>query len=217
MVDWKDVRTPFEKMVDKILLIYLVSTMRKTGKKVNGNLKLQKMVFKTQDNMDLRKIKGFNERFYRYKMGPWSLSLASDATDLKNNDIFSRQEYAYFPTKRGMSLYENLSDIYKQNDKITSIIDQCIREHGEATGDELRKLTYDYRSRKHGVPISRVDEGEIVLDKMDLCDADALFYIDEQWIDTLEIVLEPAKYSGFQNALNDLKEGRESSYIPLSR
>lgn len=62
------------------------------------------MVYKSEENMVREETKGFNEHFKRYKMGPWSLTLAQDANSLIENDFINRQEYAYFPTRRSIKL-----------------------------------------------------------------------------------------------------------------
>ncbi|MDH5414835.1 MAG: Panacea domain-containing protein [Flavobacteriaceae bacterium] len=206
-----------EVIVDRLLLLYLSTTMRSSGRLLSGDLKLQKLVYKSEENMLLGQDKGFNYFFIRYKMGPWSRELQEDAKELTKMGFLNKEQYAYMPADRTYKLIEDADEIFKKNRFAVQIIDQVIREFGEYKGKELKVLMYAYPKPDTKIPIQHIKLGDPILQKLSIHEAKNRFILDEDWLDTLGILFNPYMYSAINKGINNLKKEFGRPFRPVVR
>ena len=83
-------RTSTEVLQDKLLLLYLVSSAKKYGF-MEGNLKLQKLVFLSEWQLMSANLKALHFKYFRYRYGPFSKELLCDNEELKAGGYLTYQ------------------------------------------------------------------------------------------------------------------------------
>ena len=135
-------RESIETLKDKILLLYLLSKIKEYGE-MSGNLKLQKIVFLSENELMNTGIKGFHFKFFRYNIGPFSKELMIDYNDLNADGFVS----SYFTLKsRAEDLLDYIIDPLKEiqnNQNTFGIIDKICKTYGSYSGLKLTNIVYD--------------------------------------------------------------------------
>ncbi|VUT26356.1 MAG: hypothetical protein MOIL_01520 [Candidatus Methanolliviera sp. GoM_oil] len=195
-----------EKIMDKVLLLYLIGKAKEEGNL--GVTKLMKLTFLTEQRMAEDRVKGFNYWFYKWRYGPFTQEIYDDLDCLMQNELITERGGIEL-TDRGLEFLNEIRGLLDENTIILKYIDGIAEEYGSI---ELNAL------------IDRVDEieplgrkkikdlliGEHILSKLSDLEADRVFEIDDEWLETLDLLLNKEEYES-------LKEGMESARITPSR
>ena len=86
-----------------LLLLYLAAKTGDKGRNILGHIKLQKLLYKTEERMIQVKCKGLNYNFIRWKFGPFSQeNFNSDVSDLKESGFLIKKIFLLvYPIKIG--------------------------------------------------------------------------------------------------------------------
>ena len=192
-------RSVKEQLVDKLLLLYLLDKH-----KISGLVKLQKTVFFAEDSMVSQKIKGFNYFFFRHLLGEFSRELESDIENLKESNLVINTE----TTDEAKGILQRFNGILIKNSEILRRIDAIANFTSSKPLDVVKTMAYT-RVIKDGKQVKDISEGTALLFKLEEADAKTKFVIDEGWLGTLEILLNPRIKESLDTAIS------ETEYIPL--
>jgi uncharacterized protein YwgA len=134
-------RTPIEVLQDKLLLLYLVSSVKKYGF-MEGNLKLQKIVFLSEWQLMSNDIKALHFKYFRYRYGPFSKELLCDNQDLQTDGYLTHQ---FNLTEKAIDLLDYAIEPimrYGANLEIFNKIDNICATYSKITGLRLTDKVY---------------------------------------------------------------------------
>ena len=77
-------RSPADTTIDRLLLLYLLKISAPFG--IDGDVKLQDLVFLSELQMFGKQATGFHYRFFRYAYGGYSKELADDFLALSDEE-----------------------------------------------------------------------------------------------------------------------------------
>lgn len=205
-----------EAIMDRVLLLYLVAKSRKKGYNVSGHIKLQKLLYKTEERMYVSKYKGLNYSFIRWNFGPFSQEIYSDVKDLGENGFLKvRPGEVIDISDDGVQLINALGEVLEKNRKFKEIIDRVINEFGPLKGDQIKDAMYSYPKIGERKLIAEIKKGELILPRLVDSEAVDRFWIDEKWFETLRILFDPALYKSMKEGLKALKTEEGKPFIPV--
>lgn len=203
-----------EILVDRILLLYLIARTRRKGYGISGKTKLQKILFKAEEQMFLSKYKGLNYNFIRWDYGPFSPEILFDIKDLKETGLVKVTD-TIDVSETGLELLNALTDVLNKNRKFKEIIDKVINEFGPLKGHQIKGVMYSYPKIGERKIIAETKKGEVILPKLEKTEAEDQFWMDEKWFETLRILLDPRLHKSIREGLEALKQEEGKSFIPV--
>ena len=200
----------FNRIKNIILLLYAI---QKTNEKsaLEDNLKVQKLVFLSQKKYISKKMDGFAYLFLRWHKGPFSKDLANDLVLLKQMKFLRWGNDKIELTKDGKKLLENCNEIIEKNKDFLKVIDEIIEEYGHLNPDALKEKVYQMnifipKDRKV-MKIEQIPPKKLILYPLPQKRTKIEFGINEEWIDTLEVLLDEEAIDLLVQAQRDAKGG----------
>jgi len=201
----KDDRSPLEEVIDRILLMYLINKATNCGD-IDGDTKLQKLVFLSERKMVLSKLKGFNFYFYMFLHGPFSRELEDDLGVLQEWGAYLPDEHML--TSAGRKAIELIPEIWSRNGNIISNIDGIANRFAQQSLRSIRAYVYNlehpfYKSR---MKIIELKYHTPILLRMEESKAEMSFTITESELETMDILLDFDTYSDLIDSDEDVDE-----------
>lgn len=221
-MDAPQIRSMGDAIVDRLLLLYLLIRNRRKGFSISGTpfetqLKLQKLLYWVEFEMFSNRYKGLNYYFFKWDHGPFAQEIYTDADDLLRNNLIIEDKRELRASEKGHELIENCGELFESNTGISNFFDRVIDRFGGYGPYDIRNATYAFPVFEKKIPIARVKKGELILPKMKSEDAEKIFYIDEEWMATLQIMFDPYFYSAIKTSLDKMKKDRGRPFRPVVR
>ena len=189
-----------EEITNRALLLYLID---KTKEGYLGITRLMKLTFLTELKMAESKIKGFDYWFYKWYYGPFTREIYDDLDYSMQNELITEQR-GFKPTNRGLEFLNEIRDLLDENRDILKYIDKSIEEYGSMELNTLMNRVYEIEPLGIRKKIKDFQMGEHILINLDDVEVDKVFEINEEWLETLDILFNKEEYES-------LKEGMESA------
>jgi len=193
-------------------MLFLISESEKQGWRVSGKVKLLKLLYLSESRMFANKKKGFNYSFYRWDYGPMSNEALQDLDWLSENGLLKKSRYAVNTTSRGRQLLKNSSALLDRNEEFLDYVQKVVREFGPYTGKKIKTVVYGIPKTGERKLIRKTEHGEELLRKLLVEEAKKRFVIDDEWVETLSILLDEEAYNSLERGIKDAKEGRVTKY-----
>lgn len=196
-------RNPKEKAIDILLLMYLIKRGNKEGG-IWGITKLQKLVFLVEHAMLEDRVKGFNHTYYKWKYGPFSKELYNDFDALIDEEILT-EEGGIKLTKRGKKLLKEYGGVLRKNEEVLQYIEGKIEKYVNKSLKEIKSEVYDIETTISGlgdIKIRKIPQGFNLLTKLEEEEigVSSRFEISDEWIETLDILLDREAYKSLKKA-----------------
>jgi len=206
----KESRTHTEWLVDILLQMFLISESY-----MDGITKLQKIVFLTEHKLVSDGVKALNHKFFRHHYGPFSKSLYDDYDYLMANGVLV-EESGIQVTEMGKRILTNCEPLFQKNEEIMIEIRSTVDKFGLIPLNILKEEVYDMEIVPVGnsvtMKIRDVPQGQDLLRKLEMSEARQNFSIDDEWIDTLDILFDSNALTLLELSERDMKEGRVLSH-----
>lgn len=208
-------RSQKEAIIDRLLLLYLLFKMRKKSYSVSGDIKLQKLLYKTEERMYNKKYKGLSYNFVRWNYGPFSQEIYVDTKDLEKTG-FLRQAYdkSIGISEDGIKLIETLRGNFTKN-KLDDFFERVINEFGSLKGEDIKATVYTYPRVGGRITVGQTKKRDILLEKLDDSNASECFWIDDDCIETLSVLFDPQSHESIKKGLRALREEEGKPFTPV--
>lgn len=201
-----------EALIDRLLLLYLVTRIRQKGYNILGPVKLQKLLYKIEEQMFRKNCKGLSYTFIRWKHGPFSQEIYSDVRDLKDTGFLNTEDPAS-ASEKGQHFAKIAENILNPESK--DIIERVINEFGPLNGKQLKEVMYSYPIVDEKRTIREAKEGELILSKLNEEQARKCIQVNERLLETLSIVFNPSAYKAIKSGLEAMKKEEPKRFIPV--
>jgi uncharacterized phage-associated protein len=209
-------RTPREVLIDRLLLLFLLVRMRQKGYRVSGDVKLHKLLYKVQERMFLDRYKGLNHTFIFWKHGPFSQEIYSDTADLRETHLLRKtHDRTIDVSEDGAKLVSAIHEAFRRNSKVQDYVERVVNEFGPYSGKEIKAVMYSYPKVGERKPIGSAKPGEFILGKLDDSEARDSFWLDDEWLETLEVLFDPSSYKSMTQGLKALREEKGKPFVPI--
>lgn len=189
-------RTPKEKVIDKLLLLYLLNKHR-----INGRTKLQKTVFFSEDSLNNKNVKSFNYKFIRFHFGEFSRELESDFKELIKDELILEKPYIRV-TEEGENVLKQLEGVLKKNPNVLNLVDAISDYASRKPLDVVKTMAYT-RVIRNGIQVKDIPEEVVLLEKINESKAESVFNINDGWIGTLELLFDKTSADSLKVALTE--------------
>lgn len=204
-----------EAILNRFLTLFLIREVYRSGWPITGKVKLLKLIYLSEQKMLKDGIKGFSYNFYRWDYGPMCVEALKDYEYLLSNELVKESEYRIQLTEKGMEILEYAKELLNQNDDILNYIRKVVREFGSYSGRRIKKAIYDIPKMVEKKLISETKHGEELLRKIEASEAKKIFLIDDEWLETLSILMDKELLSSLEMGIKDAREGKIKRYVPL--
>jgi len=205
-----------ETLTDRLLTLLLISESQKQGYRVTGKVKFLKLIYLSESKMIKDVLKGFDYDFYRWDYGPMSNDALKDLDWLSENDLLEKSRNGIFITSRGRELLKSSSSLLKLNEDFLEYIRKVVREFGPYTGKKIKTVVYGTPKMGDRKLISKTEHGEELLRKLPAKEAEKRFRIDDEWLETLSILMDKTTSDSLRKGIEDAKKGKVRKYEPLN-
>jgi uncharacterized protein YwgA len=181
-------RTELEQLTDQFLLLYLVDDA-KVGL---GNIKLQKIAYLSELEMNSQGTKGLNYNFIKKQFGPYSLELKTDVNKLVNANVIT--DTIHQSTDFGKSILKNFQNIIDDNCEIMIDI-QNANSNKNLRKDVLVETVHEMHNPLK--PEQTIDETQYdyyILKRMKKWQKEKAFRISKSDVASLEIYFDFKTY-----------------------
>lgn len=203
-------RAIFDRIRNIVLLMYLI---RKTNEKfvMEDNLKVQKLVFLSQKKLTAKKMNGFAYLFLRWLKGPFSGDLNNDIVLLRQMKLLRWGDDKIELTEEGKHILESLYEIMENNKGFSDIIDNIIEEYGSLSPEEMKEKVYQMKifvpNDRKVMRIEEIPPKKLILFGLSRKNTKIEFNINEEWLDTLEVLLDDEAIQFLERLKNSAIEG----------
>jgi uncharacterized protein YwgA len=211
------VNNEIEAVVNRLLTLFLIREAYRNGWPITGKVKLLKLIYLSEQKMLKDRLKGFSYSFYRWDYGPLSVEALKDYEYLVSSGLIKESDYRIQLTERGMEILEHTKELLNQNEDILNYIRKAIREFGSYTGTKIKKAVYDLPKMEEKKLIFETKHGEELLQKIGVREAKKIFLIDDEWLETISILMDKELLSSLEKGIKDAREGKIKRYAPLSQ
>jgi uncharacterized protein YwgA len=205
-----------DSIVNRLLLLYMIAQTIKQGY-IKGKVKLMKMVYLSQEKMVKDRLRGFNYTFYKWKYGPMSDRVLEDFESLVAAGLITSPPGSVGLTNEACKILKTCRELFDRNRKILAAIDKTANEYAPYNGKQIKLVVYGrpIPGEKKRVELGEV--GEVLLTGISEKEAVCNFLIDEEWLETLDILLDKEARESLQRGIEDARQGRVSKYIPMNQ
>lgn len=171
-------RNEEQEIWDQIFLLSLFSC----SDEPLDSLKIQKIVFLSEDEARKQGYAAAHFPFFRFKLGPYSKVIANDVRKLEDFGFIDPETKC--PTERGAYILDIVMDVVKQSELATSalkILHRICTEYREVKSSRLVDIVY-----ARTVSVSGLGGIEMKVRDIPMC-TDILFPVDEGLAEPLKI------------------------------
>jgi len=205
-----------DSIVNRLLLLYMIAQTIKQGY-IKGKVKLMKMVYLSQEKMVKDRLRGFNYTFYKWKYGPMSNEVLEDFKGLVAAGLITPTPDSAMPTNEAREILKTCRELFDRNRKILTAIDKTVNEYAPYNGKQIKLVVYGRPILGEKRRVELGEAGEVLLTGISEQEAISNFLIDEEWLETLDILLDKEARESLQRGVEDARRGRVSKYIPMNQ
>lgn len=211
---------PRIKYENLIIIIYSFNRMKNGG----ANMKTAKLLYLFEDKLYKKNMIGSHYVMKKYQMGPYNNTIGTNLKNLAKNGYLTIKPRYFEKIDENVNVYfENLytnrfikkiDDLIQDYSEIFNYLDKIIDEFGNFRADELKKYIYslDHTGWKNQ-RIMDYKKFETIMNPNYLRDPLLNFTLEEDWYDTVELLLNPTLLFGYQKGIRDAQLGNFKSEI----
>ncbi len=207
-----DVRTIKEKLIDNLILLYIINKTNSIGK-MDGATKLQKIIFLIEFKLNEDRIKGVNYTFFKSHYGPFDWYLSKDVDKLTEENVL-KEENGIKLTEEGKEILKDSKELLLENSSILKIIDSIIKKYAKFKLSQIIKVVYNMAILQNGsmVKIKDIPEQKLILRRLKDKEIRNSFKIEGGWVETLDLYFDRDAFKSIKNAMEGV---RTNGTIPM--
>ncbi len=199
---------------DLIIDLYIFNNLDRSA----ANMTTAKLIYLLEDNLFDKKIIGPHYVMFKLPMGPYNKKIATNIKNLSINGYLNYKDHYYEKIGEYVNTYrkneitdkflKSIEDLIEEYSKIFNILDDIIIEFGSLNSDQLKKLIYSLS--KTGMEKKKIGEYEMysqIINPLGIKNPKISFILDEDWYDTIEMLLNPELSIGIQKSVKSAQIG----------
>ncbi len=197
-----------------IFILYLFNRLKLGG----GRMRTAKLLYLLEDDLYSNQMIGPTYTMKRYPMGPYNTQIATDLKNLGDNSLLDVEPVYYDKIDDFADVYtvshnttkflKSIKDLITDYPAIFEKLDTIIDSFAEKNAEELKELIYSLKNTgRRKTSIYKYRDWEVIIDPLGVNNPKLHFQLDEDWYDTVEILLNPDLYYGLQEGIKDAQNG----------
>lgn len=198
-----------------IILLYLFNRTRMEA----GRMSTAKLLYLYENELYNSRMIGSSYIMKRYQMGPYNTQIAVDIKNLANNGFLKVKEVYFDKINDFVDIYsknlqntkflKSIEGLIQENAAIFDKLDIILDIYSRKNGEELKD--YIYSLKNTGWKHQRIEDywdRQIILNPKKVENPIHTFHIDEDWYDTIEILLDREQYYNLQRGIKHAQQGK---------
>ncbi len=186
-----------------VLDLYILGNLKTGGERK----KIAKIFFLLEEELLQNNSVGPLYVMKKYPMGPYSDAIRRQLENLSFNS-YIKHSNRYWSTSTTKGILYEIEDLFQEFNWLFNTLDDIIENFGEMNGDDIAKHIYSLSSIGFAKkPFDLYKDYEVIINPKKIKTPRQKFLLDEDWYDTLDILLNSKKFIGIKKSLKDCKEG----------
>ncbi len=184
----------------------------------SANMSTGKLIFLFEDLLYKKNMVGAHYKMYRYKMGPYNNSISTHLKNLAYNGFLYYRDNYYEKAGKDVKIYQgnpntkkflkDIDELIEENSKVFNILIDVLNDFGKMNADELKFFIYSLKETgRSGIPIEKYHIFETILNPDSLIKPIFNFKLDEDWYDTIDIMLNPRVQARLIEGIKNVQSG----------
>lgn len=188
---------------DLVLDLYTLKNLNTGG----GRKKIAKILFLLEEELLQNNSVGPRYVMQKYPMGPYSDAIRRQLENLSFNG-YIKHSNRYWSTSTTIGILYEIEDLFQEFNWLFNTLDDIIENFGDMNGDDIAEYIYSLSSIGFAhKPFDFYKDYEEIINPKKIKEPKQKFLLDDDWYDTLDILLNPKKFLGIKKSLKDCKEG----------
>ena len=206
-----------DRLRNRLLMLYTVERASRRGP-LTGKVKLLKLLYEAEEEMVRTRVRGLTYEFYRWQYGPLSDDALSDFEWLLSNGLvyYNQEPWEIGFSARGEEVLKECAPLLRENREILDFIDKVANRFLPHTGAQIREELYDRYIPGDRRRVREAEMGETLLRPIEPDRANRIICIDEEWEETLAVLMNKRSKEALEESGEDVRRGRIRRYVPLS-
>ena len=200
---------------DLIIDLYIFNMMDRQS----ANMSTAKLLYIFEDRLYKKNMIGAHYQMIRHKWGPYNNKIGTNLKNLALNGYLYYKENFFDKADRDVKIFvkniktrkflKSIDDLIQEYSKIFEILDDVISEFGDMNADNLKD--YIYSLERTGLLKKRIVDYKmytIILDPDKLPYPKVNFYLNDDWYDTVEVLLNVDVLNKLQTAITNVQHGK---------
>jgi len=208
---------PLDRLTNRLLMLYIIEKASRRGF-LTGKVKLLKLLYAAEEELSKARARGLTYEFHRWQYGPFSYEALSDFEWLLQNDLanYSQEPSEIGFTARCVEVLKECAPLLRENQEILCFIDRVVERFLLDTGRVVREEIYDRYIPGDRRRVREAEMGEILLKPIERDQAARTLRIDEEWEETLALLMSKRSKEALEESAEDIRRGRIRQYVPFS-
>lgn len=187
-------------------------------------MKIAKLLYLLEDDLYKNKMIGSTYIMKRYQMGPYNRKIADNLDNLAKNGFLKTREIYYDAIDDIANIYyrnyhtdkflKSIEELIEENSNIFDKLDIIADIYGRMSGEKLKKHIYSLpKTGSKNQRITDYNPQETIINPKKVSNPGIIFQLDEDWYDTIEVLLNPELYYGIQRGVKDAQQGKFSNEL----
>ena len=206
-------RTRADEITDKLLTLRAIQ-IASNKTRFQGRLMLQKIIFVAGHKYREAKERVLGQSFYRWDYGPMSDDVYRDVESLEKLDLITGElDKEIKLTERGKEILRKCEPIFSSKRELLSKLDETAINAGNLNDllDKVYSMETFVEEMDKKLIIRDIPEGKTMLSPLWENEADLTLRLDNSWLETLDLMLDPEVDAEIQRAMEDARKGRVRS------
>jgi len=200
---------------DLIIDLYIFNKLERKS----ANMSTAKLLFLFEEELYNKNMIGAHYKMKRHTWGPYNQKIGTNLKNLALNGYLKYIENYYDKAEKDVKIYrknkittkflKSIDELIQEYSVIFTVLDDIIYEYGDLKAEELKDHLYSLESV--GVAYKRIEAYKlysIILDPDSLRNPKVNFYLDEDWYDTIEIMINPDMFHKIREAIVSTQYGK---------
>jgi hypothetical protein len=187
-----------------------------------GNMYFAKLIYLIEEKLYKKQLIGPNYKMYKFPFGPYNPNIKIDLEKFHKLNLLGLKKIkdtkyssedkdlnVYYSIGETKNFLSEIDELIVENAFLFDIIDDILNQFKYMNGEEIKD--YIYNLEQTG---SLNQKMELYANNFVLLNPNAIqnpkkkLVIDEEWIDTIDIILQPKLQKRLEEALDDLQNNR---------
>lgn len=188
---------------DLIIDLYIYNRLDKGA----GRKKTAKLIFLAQEYFWDNVMVGPQYVMKKFPMGPYDNRIKTNLDNLARNG-YLKLSNRYYANQFTTKIIKDIDDLIQENSILFNKLDDIVSEYGSLNGDKIADYIYnlDEIGMKNQAFYEYFDY-ESIIDPRKTKNPRYIFKLDDEWYDTIELLLDPDYLFRIEKGLNDCKLG----------
>jgi len=211
--EYGDPREYKHKLVDRLLLLHLFDRVSDISR-ITGDVKLQKLVFLSENSLIEEGVDGLNYSFFRWDHGPMSKGVYEDHEYLCENRFVSEESGKIL--SQGKEVLDQATPVLSSNSDVIREIDSTVEKYGDMPGYRLKDIVYDMQVKLMDSDteqkVENIPRGTDIIWSLPDEMSDKEFELSDEWAETLDIMLHEGSRKSVNAAVEEAREKPSTSF-----